>query len=248
MYFLLSGEGETDMGLCVHDAKTCEGCDHHAGPMAIMVSQIVEQYLGFSFIETGYYAYVSKSTLVERASVFKKQKKAIRLPGRKKPKETGYFYRNARALAACAKDSEARLQDPVVAVLFRDSDGTASMGRGIWRDKRNSMIRGFGDETFQRGVPMIPKPKSEAWIICAVKQDPYQGCSALEDRSGNDSSPNSLKGELAEILDGSPSRYELCEMVTSGKVNVNQIDMPSFRAFRERLERIIRGRSSADIE
>jgi hypothetical protein len=103
-----------------------------------------------------------------------------------------------------------------VAVLFRDSDGTASADRGLWQDKWNSIIQGFSDEEFECGVPMIPKPKSEAWIICSVKENPYQGCGALESRSGNDNSPNSLKRELAEILDGRPSREQLCEMVNNG--------------------------------
>ncbi len=97
------------------------------------------------------------------------------------------------------------------------------------------MIQGFSDEGFEQGVPMIPKPKSEAWIICSVKNNPYQGCRTLEDRSGNDKSPNSLKGELAEILDGLPSREQLCEMVSNGTIDSNRIDMPSFLAFKEAL-------------
>jgi len=44
-----------------------------------------------------------------------------------------------------------------------------------------------------RGVAMIPKPKSEAWLLCALKNKPYESCEKLEDRSGNDDSPNSLK-------------------------------------------------------
>ena len=62
------------------------------------------------------------------------------------------------------------------------------------------MIRGFEDEEFSRGVPMIPKPKSKAWIICAIKDNPYHGCNALEGCSESDNAPNSLKGELFSIL------------------------------------------------
>jgi hypothetical protein len=203
--------------------------------MAIIVSQIVEQRLGFSFMETQCYGYVSKSELVQRASRFKRQKKSPRLPGKKKQKETAYFYRNARALALCAKDKEAELHDEVIAVLFRDSDGTASADRGLWQYKWKSIIQGFSDERFERGVPMIPKPKSEAWIICSVKNNPYQACGALESRSGNDKSPNSLKAELVEILDGRPSRKQLCETVNNGTIDSNRIDMPSFLAFKQAL-------------
>ena len=235
MYFLLSGEGPTDMSLCVDNMTACEGSRHQQGPMAVIVSQIVEQRLEFSFMDTRYYGYVSKRELVKKASGFKHTKKSLRFPGKKKPKETGYFYRNARALAVCARDKESDLHDEVIAVLFRDSDGTASADRGFWQDKWKSIIQGFRDEGFERGVPMIPKPKSEAWIICSVKKNPYQGCGALESRSGNDESPNSLKGELAEILDGPPSRERLCEMVNNGTVDSNRIDMPSFFAFKHAL-------------
>lgn len=235
MYFLLSGEGPTDMGFCADNMTACDGNHHQQGPMAIIVSQIVEQRLEFSFMNTLYYGYVSKNELVQRVSGFKYQKKSPRLPGKKKPKETVFFYRNARALALCAKDKEAELDDEVIAVLFRDSDGTASADRGLWQNKWDSIVLGFSDEGFERGVPMLPKPKSEAWIICSVKENPYQGCNALERRSGNDKSPDSLKGELAKILGKLPSRELLCEMVEEGTIDFNRIDMPSFKSFKKAL-------------
>jgi hypothetical protein len=225
--------------LCAGNSTACKGPDHLQGPMALIASQIVERKRGFSFVETGYYGCVSKGALVERAAAFKQQKKALRLPGKKRPKETGYFYRNARALARLAKDKQAELDDVVVAVLFRDSDGAASAGRGLWQDKRDSMIRGFADEECQTGVPMVPKPKSEAWIICAVKPDPYRNCGVLESRSGNDNAPHSLKRELAAVLDGLPSRLKLCELVENGAIDWTRIDMPSFDAFRQRLEEVV---------
>ena len=50
---------------------------------------------------------------------------------------------------------------------------------------------------------MIPKPKSEAWVLCALSKL-YKECDELEDRSGNDNSPNSLKRELEELLGSYP--------------------------------------------
>lgn len=235
MYFLLSGEGPTDIGRCSDNINECDGSRHNEGPMTIIISQIVERQLGFSFMETQYYGYVSKRELVNKASCFKSQKKSPRLPGKKNKKETAYFYRNARALALCAKDKGAEIEDQVIAVLFRDSDGTASDGRGLWKDKWDSMIKGFKDEKFEQGVPMIPKPKSEAWVICSVKNNPYRNCGVLENRSGNDKSPNALKDELAQILNGLPTRRQLCEMVNNGTIDINRIDMPSFQAFENSL-------------
>lgn len=39
MYFLLSGEGPTDIGLCPDNTDMCEGDRPLPGPMAIIVSQ-----------------------------------------------------------------------------------------------------------------------------------------------------------------------------------------------------------------
>ncbi len=239
MYFLFSGEGATDLGACSDGALACEGDRYQHGPMTVIVDRVVRAKLGYSLLDSPYYGFLAERGLADRASELKPPKRSPRLPGKKKAKETSYFYRNARALAAYAKDKSTELDDAVVAVLFRDSDGTASAGRGLWDDKWKSMMRGFEQEGFATGVPMIPKPKSEAWFLCALKTDPYQGCAALEDRSGNDKSPNSLKGELKEQLGHVASREELCEVVNNQTVDIDRIDMPSFHAFRTRLEEVV---------
>ena len=125
-----------------------------------------------------------------------------------------------------------------MAVLFRDAD-TATAGRGTWPEKRKSVLDGFLEEGFARGVPMIPKPTSEAWLLCALRDHPYQNCAALEDRSSNPHSPHSLKRELEERLGRPPTREGLCELVTNGRIDHRRIDMPSFNAFRERLEAVL---------
>ena len=228
MYFLLSGEGPTDIGS--GDAP---------GPMSVIVDQIVEGKYGYSFLEAECMGFVPKRVLAERGKELKPPRKSPRIPGKKKAKETLYFFQNARALADIAKEKQAALKDDVVAVLFRDADGAASDGRGLWENKRHSMIAGFEIEDFPNGVPMIPKPKSEAWLICALKKNPYHGCKKLEERSGNDDSPNPLKRELAQILDGEVSAGTLCEKVRAKEVDIDKIDMPSLKAFRDRLEEVI---------
>jgi hypothetical protein len=200
VYLLLSGEGPTDMGAATEDGQVCEGNAFVQGPMAVIVDQIVEGKLGYSVFDIDSCGFVSEHRLIERAAELKAiKKKALRLPGKKQAKETRYFFNNARLLARIARKVEAEREE-VVAVLFRVSDGTASADRGLWEDKRASMLDGFDEERFARGVPMIPKPKSEAWVLCALRRRPYQGCEKLEDRSGNDKSPKALKKELADIL------------------------------------------------
>jgi hypothetical protein len=240
MFFLFSGEGPTDFGNCSGDALACNGDHYQHGPMAVIVDHIVERDLGYSLLESGHFGFVSKRFLIDQAKELASKKKAPLLPGRKRPRETGYFFRNARAFAVCALNKERESQDQVVAVLFRDADGTASSGRGEWQQKWDSMLSGFSAEGYVRGVPMIPKPKSEAWFVCALKKRPYNDCDAIEDRSGNDASPNSLKSELAELCHGSRSRIALCEIVNNREFDVGRITMMSFVAFRDRLREAVR--------
>jgi hypothetical protein len=212
MFFLLSGEGVTDMGAGKTDAPVCEGADFFVGPMAMIVAQVVESQHNYSILD-GACGFVSENGLTHRAGELKAVKKALRLPGKKQAKETRYFFNNARILSRMAKEKAAAITDEVVAVLFRDADGTASAGRGLWEEKRQSMLDGFEEEGFDKGVPMLPKPKSEAWLICALKKRPYQDCNDLEDRSGNDKSPKSLKKELAKLLGEEVTPELLCDKV-----------------------------------
>lgn len=246
MIFLLSGEGPQDIGVCESGAALCEGADFAPGPMTLLVDQVVECHWDYSILDTGAVRFVSESQLTASAVELKAAKKSIRLPGAKVHKETRYFFNTARLLAKIAQALENSHGDEVIAVLFRDADGTASAERGHWADKWSSMLTGFSEEHFERGVPMIPKPKSEAWLICAFKQHAYQNCTVLEDRSGNDNSPKSLKGELADILDESVTRDLLVRLLAERAVRAEKIDMPSFKAFVARLEVVMGVRVAPD--
>jgi len=238
MYFLFSGEGATDLGSCASGSRPCEAGDFHHGPMAVIVDQIFEEKHKYSLLDSGCCALVAKRLLAETARQWKTNRKKMKLRGKKRPKETLYFYKNARALGHLALERQAEVDDDVVAVFFRDSDGTASAGLGQWDKKWQSILRGFEAEQFSNGVPMLPRPKSEAWILCAVKKK-YQGCNALERRSGNDNSPKSLKKELRRHFGSAPTREQLCEMVADGTIDIQRIVMPSFVAFRDRLKEVI---------
>ncbi len=235
MFFLFSGEGPTDLGHCVGHSEVCVGADYLHGPLALFVDRLVQAKHHYTPLESGKFGFASKSALMNRASQMKTPRR-MALPGKKRGKETMYFYNNARALARIAIDKEQELNDSVVTILFRDSDRTASSGRGLWQEKRDSMTRGFLSEGFDRGVAMVPKPKSEAWILCSVKHQ-YSHCNALEERSGNDNSPNSLKQELELQLGQQVTRDLLCQMIADGQIDCLRIRMPSFLVFRDELER-----------
>jgi hypothetical protein len=239
MYLLLSGEGKRDLGVCDPATDRCDRTGFTEGPMAIMVDQLVEifQQYDMSHLEYDRVSYVSKSYLFGHKGPARG--KAMSLKGKKKPVETQYYFENARVLACAAKAKSAEVGDQVIAILFRDTDGTASAGRGLWRNKRNAMINGFKAESYELGVAMIPKPKSEAWLICAIKENPYQHCSSLEEASGNDKSPNALKDRLRQELDGDDSTEKQKQLVSDRVIDIGRIDMPSFNAFKEDLKRAV---------
>lgn len=239
MYFLFSGEGPTDMGVGTGAAVICEGEDYLSGPMAVIIDQIVEHHPRhqYSPLDSQCCGFVSELQLVARAVELKAAKKSLGLPGFRQRKETRYFFNNARVLARIAKEEQDRRPDEeVVAVLFRDCDGTASAGRGLWDNKHDSMLHGFQQERFARGVPMLAKPKSEAWLIAGITGAPNHEGMPLEQWSGNNNAPRPLKAALAELIGQPPSRQVLCELMRDGTVDYQRIHLPKFDVFQARLQ------------
>ena len=239
MYLLLSGEGPSDIGVC-RSSAVCDRADFQEGPMAIIVDQLIELNQGFemSHLVCELVSYVSESYLAENKQP--PQRKAMSLKGKKKPAETKYFFENARALAAIAKHKAIEVNDNVIAVLFRDADGTSSAGRGNWNDKRNSVIAGFNVGDYELGVAMIPNPKSEAWLLCATKQNPYQHCDCLEDESGNDKGKSPLKEQLVKSLVGKTSSFDMAQLINNKQIDITRIDMLSFNIFKSDLEKVVK--------
>ena len=243
MIVVLSGEGPTDFGASMSGAGMAVFEDIQFGPLAEMIEQLAFSILGYSPRECAMYRLIDKSHLSERSKSLKAlKKKSLALPGKKRAEETAYFYANARALADAAKEVAGEVGCDAVAILFRDSDGTASAGRGEWAAKRDSMLNGFAAEGYPLGVPMLANPKSEAGLLCALRPTPYQGCESLENASGNDSSPNNLKNQLDTALGEKANREVLRQLVADGRIDPFKIDMPSFTDFKSRLELALRDR------
>ena len=219
MWILLSGEGTTDIGINTQDP----------GPITLGLSQILEDAewgLGYSFVELEHYSIVSRAEL---STLAEKKFKAICSTGKKNGKETKYFKINARCLAILAKQLQPE-QPIVLPILFRDADGTASSDRGEWGDKWKSILDGFQAEGIHWGVPVLPRPIVEAWILCALKNG-YRHCAKLETRSGN------RKQELTDFLGQEVTPELLNQKVEDGELEFVKInDMPSFTACYERLK------------
>lgn len=229
MKLLLSGEGKTDLG---HNAPGDEGWEFQPGPMTWIVNRLMETRVGYSLLElhgTGgdCVRFVNETDLAQHG-----KSGPTKLAGIKYGRNTGLHTRSAQILGLLAKTESG----PVIAILFRDGDGNHSASVADWQAKFDSISRGFKLAEFASGVPMVPRPKSEAWLLCALQGLSADGCSALEDAPGNDNSPNSLKQQLAALIGHEPSAEEQAEWVESGRVDPDNIRMPSFNKFRETLD------------
>jgi len=233
MLLMLSGEGSGDIGICLAPVGICEGVAFRPGPMGLLVDKLVEPIWGCSPLASGLFVYVSEGEL-ERYC--KEHIRGFALPGKDRPLETAYYYKNARGLGRWAKERAITDGNKVGAVLFRDSDGTRSTPATEWKAKVESMENGFIAEEFDFGVAMVPRPKSEAWLLCALKAQPYQHCDLLEEEPGNDASPNNLKKQVDAALDAvGRTTSDLPSMVEDGTIAASLIDMPSYNPFRDRM-------------
>jgi hypothetical protein len=247
MILLVSGEGSTDIGATQSAQCPTPTSEVAWGPMGRMIDRIVEPEWRCSPIDMNRMMFIAKTALLTvQKSCKQTRRRSLALPGRERGQETAFFFDNARTLARIAKELATSSNENVGAVLFRDADGTNSGDRSQRDDKVKSMVTGFQTEDFEFGVPMVPKPKSEAWLICALQGHPYQNCERLEEMSGNDDSPRSAKKQLAAALAAHPRGTEdLSDLVDEDEVNVQQIDMPSFNEFRERMTEVARAMRSA---
>ncbi|MBN3794578.1 hypothetical protein [Burkholderia sp. Ac-20392] len=234
MIYVMSGEGPTDIGTCNNGAGTCTGDEFKPGPMTHLIDSLIEKHHDFSPLahNRDAYIFIGKGELVDRAKA-KREQRSMALAGKGRAQETGYFYINAWMLGEIALEHEQKNKQPSVAVLFRDSDGTNSTPAD-WNRKFDSICQGFARAGHTRGVPMLPKPKSEAWLLCAVKDNPYQGCDVLEDLPGNDAAPNSAKMRLDEALDGRSSAGEICTWLSENDFDHDRTanQMASYESFK----------------
>lgn len=233
MKLLISGEGPRDMGACNNAQGQCSDGDFNRGPMAVWLARLWETLLGYNLLATPEAVlYVSKQALAQKGKEVVKRMQKQR--GKKQEPETGLYFSNARHLGLMAQQLAVEQGDAVMAVLFHDTDGTNSAPGQLWQAKWDSMVGGFASASFDFGVPMLPKPKSEAWLLCAG-HTAMHSYATLEDISGSDDSPKSAKDRWDEFM-GSPQNAALeAGWCTNNPTEwKNLLTMPSFKAFYDR--------------
>lgn len=242
MKLLLSGEGPTDLGLCGSQQSECAGPDVQHGPMTRLLVALLEHLNPWGYSLEDFpdsFLYASKAKLVEIAKS-NQNPRGMRLRGKKAGAETRYFFDNAKALGVRAKQLANELSDCVIAIFFRDVDGTHKHP-GQWEVKVKSVHDGFVAAEFQLGVPMLPKPKSEAWLLCIATGQSGNSCATLEALPGNDDSPNSAKKQLDAALGEHLNAADLAAWVDAQQaIDFTRLrTMPSFASFEDSLKAAI---------
>ena len=137
MKLLISGEGKRDLGECNNSQGQCSDSDFNRGPMAVWLGRFWGALLGCNLLDTpDAVTFVSKQVLAKLA-----KKSPIRMQqqrGKKQAVETGLYFSNAQQLGLMAKQLAADQGEAVMAVLFRDADGTNSAPAQMWQSKCGS--------------------------------------------------------------------------------------------------------------
>lgn len=236
MILILSGEGPTDLGSCRIPAEMCENNEQDnylEGPLVTIINNIFQEVLFYSIKDCPEsIIYIPEGSLTRRAKE-QSGKKRLGLRSAIKGAETRYFFNNAKMLGQIAKEIEFDKKCPSIAILFRDADGTHRTPPNDWQLKFDSIINGFIEAGYPTGVPMLPKPKSEAWLLAACKENPYENCGELENLSGNDGAPYPVKQIIKECLGKDPSTENLRTWLEEHGYNHQVVasQMPSFSEF-----------------
>ena len=232
---LVFGEGPTDMGRSRNAQPYAHGDDLEVGPMLRLAYRLLLRHLPdwntdlFDIQQE----HSIPSILVAAAEMTAQVKRGAKKFPSKKTK-SGYLIHSKRAAVlgqlAQQTDSQTTAQ---LAIYFHDTDGTNSEPHNP-QELVQAVNEGFRASGFaKQGIAMIPKPTSEAWLICSCKPDAYQHCSLLETQlSGNDRSPERApKQVLGQHLGNTDyHRGDLWQVVNA--INLDRMDMPTFNQLR----------------
>lgn len=229
MKCLLLGEGPSDLGANDDFAVP----RFRKGPMIWAIDSLASRR-GFDGID---YALLSRG---EVSRGIRQSHRGISARPKEVDPEHRAIYQSAWYLG---KTALAEGKD--MAVFFHDADRTRSAPCDQARKLEEAMDAGFAVAGFFAGVPMIPVPRSEAWLLACfqkglARQSAYNHAERFENLPANDQSPNLAK-KLLQAAVGAESEADTYSKVMDeiADVNWSQVKMPSFNRFRERLEYVL---------
>ena len=147
------------------------------------------------------------------------------------------------SVSAPVKPAPPVAQPPLPVTPGTPADGEKLAAAGV-KPSPAAVERGFASvssgvppKPYAYGVPMIPMPRSEAWLLCHYREPRYRNGPAYERLPGNDSSPKSAKKLLARCL-GCRVNEIYCH-VDGEEIDWMRVDAPSFDFFRRRYRHVL---------
>lgn len=240
---IVSGEGRTDIGGSHSGQAISTGVDFEKGPMYILIERMLHRFIpdwNVDLWETHPLdiSYVSHGFLKKKAKERAKGNGKYTFASKTLHQEHNGKYKHTRELAGIAIKLGCQL-----AVYFIDTDGRnedKDDNSQLHRKIVEALNEGYVKGGFAGGVAMVPKPTSEAWLICHCQTSPYANCSILETRlSGNDNCPDeqSPKKELERFIGAGYDDAVVFDKVA--ELDIEQLDMPSFNRFKQDLKSVI---------
>ena len=222
MYFVLSGEGNSDLGYS----------EEHPGVLVRLLEKLANDISDEDFG----YEFATRSDLAAKIPKDSDSSRKMLLRGnRRKYEFLITVQRQAEALARIALDF-----DNTGAVFFHDCDYTQSEvndAEKYYQQLVVSMEQGFNTVNYRNGVPMVPKPRSESWLLCHYQDTPYENCARFEDLPANDRAETSGKKQLARFFNCRES--QIYEHINIEEIDWAKIDAPSFMFFKNRFQHVV---------
>lgn len=229
--FVLCGEGPTDLYY--------NEIDGNQGPLKDGVDQLLDSF----WDDCSYVLFkqVSRSEIALSDKGKPEKKTAVVRGAKKKFPNHRFIASSAKYLAQRANAFAAENEEPEKwgVIYFHDLDANTTFSVDeVYQAYLSAMNDGFESENFSNGVPMIPKTRSESWLLCLLSPDKGSSAKYYEDLPMSDKSPKTGKILLADVLkDSHDESYAIIEDQRD-KFDWTSLRAPSFLVFSERLKAV----------
>jgi len=221
MRFFIIGEGSSDL------------CDRKSGEPGFLANALVQlaRLDGEENVELEGVPYVR---LVAFSGRSQRAPRAMLMRGNKRMSgKLADVERRAEALGRYARQHG----EGDGAVMFADCDFTHSEVNAPDRYHLQmiaSIENGFSAaESFRNGVAMVPKMRSECWLLCKYQRNPYASGAQFEKLPANDKARNDAKKVLSAFL-RIPVDKMYSQHIYADTIEWNRVDCPSFNFFKRR--------------
>lgn len=229
MRFYLTGEGPSDL------------CEKSTGRIGLLKDALVEISTLDAPPEAVDYVGVAHAQLIAFSGRTRRQPREMLMRGNKRMMEKlADIARTAEALGFFVR---AQNDGECGAVMFTDCDFTNSEVNNPDRYHLQMIAAietGFNAaDDFRNGVAMVPKMRSESWLLCKYQRVPYAPSGEkFEKLPANDESENCAKKVLARFLGLRVNEmYE--RKIYSDSIDWLKIDCPSYKFFARRFRYVL---------